>query len=155
VPKLSIALTLMGCLALAACQPSAPEAPAPDVEPKSAQPAQPARPQAAPAPAAPASAAPEQQVGLVRVTDPSTVCMVNNHYMGRPQIPVQVDGKTYYGCCQMCEKRLRDEPSARNAIDPVTQKQVDKALALMARDPEGKVFYFENEASLTQGGVKL
>lgn len=153
MPKLSIPLTLMGCLALAACQPAVPEAPPQAVEPKAAE------PQAGPAPAAPpsapASAAPEQQVALVRVTDPSTVCMVNNHYMGRPQIPVQVDGKTYYGCCQMCEKRLRDEPSARNAVDPVTQKQVDKALALMARDQEGKVFYFENEASLTKGGVKL
>ena len=31
------------------------------------------------------------------------VCMVNNAYMGMPQIAVPVNGKTYYGCCDMCE----------------------------------------------------
>ena len=35
---------------------------------------------------------------LTEVTDPSQVCMVNDQFMGRAQIPVSVGGKTYYGC---------------------------------------------------------
>jgi hypothetical protein len=27
------------------------------------------------------------------------------------QIPVAVDGKMYYGCCQMCEAKLKEGPS--------------------------------------------
>lgn len=32
----------------------------------------------------------------------SRVCMVNNTVFDKPQIPVQVEGKTYYGCCGGC-----------------------------------------------------
>ena len=32
----------------------------------------------------------------------SQVCFINDRYMGKPQIPVSVEGKTYYGCCQGC-----------------------------------------------------
>ena len=34
------------------------------------------------------------------------VCMVNNQVFEKDQIPVAVDGKTYYGCCEMCKERL-------------------------------------------------
>jgi hypothetical protein len=34
--------------------------------------------------------------GMSRVTDPSQVCMVNDQYMGRPQIPVVVEGRTRF-----------------------------------------------------------
>ena len=44
------------------------------------------------------------------------------HFLGRPQIPVSVDGKTYYGCCAMCKDRLARDASARSALDPVSQK---------------------------------
>src|SRR5690606_17886247 len=30
------------------------------------------------------------------------VCMVNDEYMGKKQIPVVVGATTYYGCCDMC-----------------------------------------------------
>ena len=73
------------------------------------------------------------------------VCMVNNEYMGRDQLEVQVDGKTYYGCCEMCQERLPNDPTVREAIDPVSNKPVDKATAVIAlTDANGAVAYFEN-----------
>ncbi len=86
---------------------------------------------------------------LTRV-DPSLVCMVNNHFMGKAQIPVEVEGKTYFGCCEMCKGRLAKDPSSRAAKDPVSGVTVDKAVAVIARDNSGGVVYFENEANLAQ-----
>ena len=87
---------------------------------------------------------------FTRITDPSTVCMVTDRYMGAAQIPVVVEGKTYYGCCKMCEKRLNEEPSVRRALDPISKQEVDKALAVLAKDGSGAVFYFADEASLAK-----
>jgi hypothetical protein len=84
---------------------------------------------------------------LVRVDDASTVCMVNNTYMGRPQIPVLVDGRTYFGCCDMCKGRLERDPASRVATDPVSGRPVDKAGAVIGRDDSNRVLYFENEAN--------
>ena len=71
--------------------------------------------------------------------------MVNNAYMGREQIPVQVQGKTYFGCCEMCKGRLAKDPSSRMATDPVSGKTVDKASAIIGKDESGAVVYFESE----------
>lgn len=96
---------------------------------------------------APAPVAAEQQVGLKRVTDASQVCMVNDQFMGKPQIPVQVEGRTYYGCCPMCKDKLEQQQTIRTATDPVTGEQVDKASAVIGQDPAGKVLYFASEAN--------
>ncbi len=50
--------------------------------------------------------------------DPSLVCMVNDAYTGVTQIPVPVNGKTYYGCCQGCVDKLNNMESPKMAIDP-------------------------------------
>jgi YHS domain-containing protein len=86
--------------------------------------------------------------GLERVADPSQVCMVNDQYMGKPQIPIAVEGRTYYGCCPMCKDRLANQPTSRVGKDPVTGNDVDKSVALMVKDASGKILYFENEDSL-------
>ena len=85
---------------------------------------------------------------LLRVEQRDQVCMVNDQFMGRPQIPVEVEGRTYFGCCAMCKARLAQERAARIAIDPVSGREVDKSLAVIAQDAAGKVTYFENEANL-------
>ena len=82
------------------------------------------------------------QANLTLVTDVSQVCMVNNHFMGSTQIPVQVSGKTYYGCCAMCKARLESAASARTAIDPVSHTSVDKATATIGKTANGSVLYF-------------
>jgi len=73
------------------------------------------------------------------------VCMVNNQVFDKDQIPVAVDGKTYYGCCEMCKERLAKDAAARTGTDPVTGKPVDKATAVIAAMPDGKVLYFESQ----------
>jgi YHS domain-containing protein len=77
----------------------------------------------------------------------SYVCYVNNKYMGKEQIPVEVNGKTYYGCCQMCVGKLQNNEEVRTAIDPLTDKEVDKATAYIVIKDLGKsdVLYFENK----------
>lgn len=86
--------------------------------------------------------------GMSRVTDASQVCMVNDQFMGRPQIPVVVDGRTYYGCCPACKDKLEKQPAARTAHDPVTGEQVDKSKAVIVQDGSGKVLYFASEDTL-------
>ena len=76
------------------------------------------------------------------------VCMINDRSMANEQIPVEVDGKTYYGCCPMCKERLAKDEASRYAIDPVSGKKVDKAKAVIGALPGAAVLYFENEANL-------
>jgi YHS domain-containing protein len=100
-----------------------------------------AAPAATPAPAA-------LPAGVARVTDPSQVCMVNDQFMGRAQIPVLVEGRTYYGCCPMCKEKLEKQPGMRTARDPVSGEEVDKAKAVIVQDASGKVLYFASEDTL-------
>lgn len=72
---------------------------------------------------------------IERPVEPSLVCMVNDAYMGKPQIPVPVNGKTYYGCCEMCVDKLNNIESARIAIDPFSGNQVDKSEAFIVVTP--------------------
>ncbi|WP_373056402.1 hypothetical protein [Zunongwangia sp. H14] len=74
------------------------------------------------------------------------VCMVNNAYMGEPQIPIPVDDKTYYGCCDMCVKKLTTEDEARMVIDPFSGNVIDKSQAyIVLRDHKGNVTYYESK----------
>jgi hypothetical protein len=77
------------------------------------------------------------------------VCMVNNAYMGIKQIPVKVGDKIYYGCCEMCEGKLKSGEEHRYAIDPYSDNQVDKSLAYIVLKSEDshEVSYFENEGN--------
>ena len=102
----------------------------------------------APLAAVPAARAEASVPSLALVSDRSSVCMVTNRFMGKPQIPVEVDGKTYFGCCEMCKARLGQELGLREAEDPYSHKRIDKALAVLAKDAEGNVVYFESEANL-------
>lgn len=117
-------LFLVFVLALAACSQDKPSPP-PTPEPVAALP-----------------------TGLSRVMDPSQVCMVNDQFMGKPQIPVEVEGRTYYGCCPMCKDRLNKQPEMRVAKDPVSGENVDKAKAVIVQDASGKVLYFATEDTL-------
>lgn len=98
-------------------------------------------------PKAPAMPSPQNVGGLVRIVDRSNVCMVNNQDMGKPQIAIEVEGRTYFGCCDMCKTRLAQDATSRFAVDPVSNKSVDKSIAIIGRKPDGAVMYFENEAN--------
>jgi len=81
--------------------------------------------------------------------------MMNDKRFAEPQIPVEVEGRTYYGCCAMCKQRLSNDPGARTAIDPVSSAQVDKATAVIGAASNGRVFYFENAANLATFSATL
>lgn len=80
-----------------------------------------------------------------RVEDRSLVCMVNDKVLGRPQLPVIVGDKTYYGCCAGCVGRLNNDRKARVAADPVTGRDVDKSEAVILEGERGEALYFESE----------
>ncbi|MDX8412310.1 MAG: hypothetical protein R8K46_10655 [Mariprofundaceae bacterium] len=89
----------------------------------------------------------EAQAASLEKVQADKVCMTNDAFFGTPQIPVEVAGKTYYGCCQGCAATLKNEVSSRTAVDPVTGKNVDKATAVIGMLPGGSVLYFESEAT--------
>ena len=79
------------------------------------------------------------------------VCMVNNAYMGVPQLEVPYEGKMYYGCCEMCQERIPKDKTARIAVDPYSLKDVDKADAyIVLVGDRGEVVYFENEKNYNE-----
>ncbi len=84
----------------------------------------------------------------LKEVESSKVCMVNDTYFGRAQIPVIVSENTYYGCCENCKKTLKTSQTSRQAIDPVSKKAVDKSKAIIGALPDGKVFYFESRSNL-------
>jgi YHS domain-containing protein len=92
---------------------------------------------------------------LTKMESPKRVCMVTNKAFEDDQIAVEVGGKTYYGCCEMCKGRLTSDAKLRSAVDPVSQKPVDKAEAVIAADSKGKVFYFENDENLAAYNAKV
>ncbi|WP_338865235.1 hypothetical protein [Myxococcus stipitatus] len=138
----AVAGVMMLAGACAKREESAQPAPAKVESPQAAAPAMHMQP-------APSAAAPGQPGGITRVADPSLVCMVNNQMMGKPQIPVEVGGQTYYGCCEMCKDRLAKDATARTATDPVSQKPVDKAKAVIGITHDGNAIYFESEETFS------
>lgn len=91
----------------------------------------------------------QQSSALIKV-DLKYVCMITDQEFAREQIPVELEGKTYYGCCEMCKAKIKNNPQSREATDPVSGNNVDKAEAVIGAAPDGKVFYFESEENLTQ-----
>lgn len=84
----------------------------------------------------------------LQVVEAKYVCMINNQRFNKEQIPVEVEGRTYYGCCEMCKGKLGGDPQSRVAVDPVSGKEVDKAKAVIGANADGAVFYFENAENL-------
>lgn len=85
--------------------------------------------------------------GVVQV-EAKYVCMINNQRFAKEQIPIEVEGRTYYGCCEMCKEKLSKDAKSRLAVDPVSGKRVDKAKAVIGADAEGKIYYFESAESM-------
>lgn len=88
------------------------------------------------------------ETGALKKVEPQYVCMINNKLFDKVQIPIIVDGKTYYGCCPMCKEKLEKSAESRSATDPISNKRVDKAVAVIGAETDGTVHYFENEANL-------
>lgn len=78
--------------------------------------------------------------------NPKMVCMVKDMYMGIDQVPVSVQDKTYYACCDQCIRDLNNDQSVRYAIDPYSKVRVDKADAFITMNSvkKGAILYFES-----------
>jgi YHS domain-containing protein len=75
------------------------------------------------------------------------VCMMQDMVLTRPGIAIQYEGQTYYGCCEMCKQKIKNEPGKyTKAVDPVSKKAVDKAQAFIY-GIEGTAYYFSSEAN--------
>lgn len=84
------------------------------------------------------------------------VCMVNDEYMGKKQIPVVVGATTYYGCCDMCVQRIPNDELVRKAADPLTGEEVDKANAYIVLVNEtGEVAYFSSKSNYEAFASKM
>ena len=81
-------------------------------------------------------------------TENQYICMVNNKRFDKAQIPVAIDGKTYYGCCSMCKGKLEGSKELREAKDPVSGNVVDKSSAVIGTGPDDTAYYFENEENM-------
>lgn len=105
-----------------------------------------------PSPMPVADAAPE---GRLTKIDARMVCMVRNHAFDEPQIPIEIKGRTYYGCCEMCKNMLAKERKQRTAIDPVSRRKIDKAAAVIGVGANKGILYFENESNLERYNASL
>lgn len=92
----------------------------------------------------------EAKTTVLKRVEAKNVCMGmgNNKLFEKELIPVVVDGKTYYGCCDGCVNKLSKDEGSRQAVDPVSGKIVDKATAVLGARPDGIVLYFENEENM-------
>lgn len=97
----------------------------------------------------------KQAQAPLRRAEAKKVCMVNDAVFEKDQIPVAVEGKTYYGCCAMCKERLAKDAEARTGVDPVSGKKVDKATAVIGVREDGSVLYFESEKTFAEYLKKL
>ena len=73
------------------------------------------------------------------------VCMVGDVLKFKELDKIVIDGKHYWVCCPKCKAQLLYAYKKRFAVDPVTQKEVDKAEAFITQSPTMKerVLYFE------------
>ena len=67
--------------------------------------------------------------------------------MGVKQIPIEVNGTIYYGCCENCvEKLQKNIGDVRFGTNPLDKAKVDKATAVIVRNIEnGEVYYFASK----------
>ena len=114
-----------------------------------------AAPAQPPAPAPAADIISKQDFNALHRVEPRFVCMVNNSLLDVPQIPVELGGKTYFGCCPACKERLETHLSLRESMDPISGRMVDKAVAVIGVLPSGTVVYFETEQNLVAYRAKL
>jgi YHS domain-containing protein len=82
-----------------------------------------------------------------KVYKPEYFCMMQDMVLNKPGIALQHEGKTYYGCCAMCKEKIKSEPHRYTlATDPVSGKQVDKAVAFIY-GLNGDAYYFASDAN--------
>ena len=83
---------------------------------------------------------------LTRV-DASRVNMATNRVEKAGQKSVVLDGKTYYTAGAAFTENMLLNPSTRFTKDPLSNRSIDKADAVIYADASGRAYYFESEKS--------
>jgi YHS domain-containing protein len=90
------------------------------------------------------------------------VCMYGDDIKFKVIRPVNIEGKTYWACCNKCEAKLkRNLNDCLNTIDPYSNEKISKADAVIVQNPEkkGKVLFFKSynnyEKHLAENNIKL
>ena len=83
---------------------------------------------------------------LTRVSA-SKVNMATNRFENEEQQSVVLDGKTYYTAGRAFTENLLLNPSTRFTKDPLSNRSIDKAAAVIYADASGRAYYFESEKS--------
>ena len=73
--------------------------------------------------------------------------MSTNTFAKTAQKEINLDGSKYFASGTGHEANLARNASARFAVDPLTNKKVNKASAATYADASGRVFYFESDES--------
>ncbi|MAZ48992.1 MAG: hypothetical protein CME65_10530 [Halobacteriovoraceae bacterium] len=89
---------------------------------------------------------------FIEVTEKNKVCMVNNFYNPMAdftEFKVNVEKKSYYGCCAMCKDKLKMSSNHRMATDPLTNEKISKADAYIVADKtnKGRTYYFKSKSN--------
>lgn len=84
----------------------------------------------------------------LKQVDSKFVCMINKKHFNHAQTAVVLDGHTYYACCEDCKKQLTENKASRMDKDPVSGKEVDKAIAVVGIDYAGNAFFFETKENM-------
>lgn len=77
----------------------------------------------------------------------SEVNMVSNRFTGEQQDAVIINGKKYYANGKEYAFNLKENPSIRFSVDPLTNITIDKADAVTYSDASGRIVYFESDLS--------
>ncbi|MBL4561362.1 MAG: hypothetical protein JKX79_10305 [Labilibaculum sp.] len=81
------------------------------------------------------------------------ICMVRGDIKSKGSLPIQIGGKTYYGCCEKCLTKLElNIDNIQNAVDPVSGQMFSKADAIVRQDPQdhSRVLFFKSDETYDQ-----
>lgn len=73
------------------------------------------------------------------------VNMVTNRFERKQQNEISLNGKVYFATGEGYAFNMTQNPSLRFAKDPMTNKAIDKAEAVIYSDASGRAHYFESE----------
>lgn len=80
-----------------------------------------------------------------QVVPASKICMPQDRVFPNKMFSIEYNGKTYYGCCMGCIKKIKKDPNRYIwAKDPISGETVDKADAIIL-DIQGKAVYFASK----------
>ena len=74
------------------------------------------------------------------------VCSIGNQIKFEKLIQLTINNKTYWVCCDQCKARLENNINTRFAVDPFSNKTINKAEAVIIQNPKSNkmVLYFES-----------